>query len=292
RTASPAWDASASMCSNSAATSAWCCALFQPRFAHWKSSTSPKSLSTSAKRHADYAWSRASPVPVNRPHWPPCWTASTPAGRNTSSPLKIPSNFCIGTKKDSSTSAKWKWLRQDPDVILVGEMRDLETISTALHAAETGHLVFSTLHTLDAVETINRIIAVFPPPEQKQVRMQLGATLRAVVSQRLVKRADGAGRVPATEVLISTAFVRECIMTPEKTRLIHEAIGAGTSQYGMQTFDQSLYDLYSQGLVSYETALENASNPDDFKLKVQGIHSTADAAREQMEQAGFSAGRA
>jgi len=122
--------------------------------------------------------------------------------------------------------------------------------------------------------------------------LQLGATLRAVVSQRLVKRADGAGRVPATEVLISTAFVRECIMTPEKTRLIHEAIGAGTSQYGMQTFDQSLYDLYSQGLVSYETALENASNPDDFKLKVQGIHSTADAAREQMEQAGFSAGRA
>jgi twitching motility protein PilT len=182
-------------------------------------------------------------------------------------------------------------LRQDPDVILVGEMRDLETISTALHAAETGHLVFSTLHTLDAVETINRIIAVFPPPEQKQVRMQLGATLRAVVSQRLVKRADGTGRVPATEVLISTAFVRECIMVPEKTRLIHEAIGAGTSQYGMQTFDQSLYDLYSQGLVSYETALENASNPDDFKLKVQGIHSTADAAREQMEQAGFSSGR-
>src|SRR6266571_615014 len=182
-------------------------------------------------------------------------------------------------------------LRQDPDTILVGEMRDLETIGTALHAAETGHMVFSTLHTLDAVETVNRVISVFPPPEQKQVRMQLGATLRAVVSQRLVKRADGAGRVPATEVLISTAFVRECIMTPEKTRLLHEAIGAGTSQYGMQTFDQSLYDLYSQGLVSYETALENASNPDDFKLKVQGVHSTADAAREQMEQAGFSSGR-
>jgi twitching motility protein PilT len=192
----------------------------------------------------------------------------------------------------SFASALRASLRQDPDVILVGEMRDLETISTALHAAETGHLVFSTLHTLDAVETINRIIAVFPPPEQKQVRMQLGATLRAVISQRLVKRADGAGRVPACEILISTAFVRECVMTPEKTRMVHEAIAAGTSQYGMQTFDQSLYDLYSQGLVSYETALENASNPDDFKLKVQGIHSTADAAREQMEQAGFSAGRA
>jgi twitching motility protein PilT len=191
----------------------------------------------------------------------------------------------------SFASALRASLRQDPDVILVGEMRDLETISTALHAAETGHMVFSTLHTLDAVETINRIIAVFPPPEQKQIRMQLAATMRAVVSQRLVKRADGTGRVPACEILISTAFVRECIMTPEKTRLIHEAIAAGTSQYGMQTFDQSLYDLYSQGLVTYETALENASNADDFKLKVQGIASTADASREQMEQAGFSSGR-
>jgi len=192
----------------------------------------------------------------------------------------------------SFASALRASLRQDPDVILVGEMRDLETISTALHAAETGHLVFSTLHTLDAVETINRIISVFPPPEQKQIRMQLAATLRAVISQRLVKRSDGAGRVPAVEVLISTAFVRECIMTPEKTRLIREAIAVGTSQYGMQTFDQSLYDLYQQALITYETALENASNPDDFKLKVQGIASTADAAREQMEQVGFSTGRA
>ncbi|HKD13260.1 MAG TPA: type IV pilus twitching motility protein PilT [Candidatus Angelobacter sp.] len=191
----------------------------------------------------------------------------------------------------SFASALRASLRQDPDVILVGEMRDLETISTALHAAETGHLVFSTLHTLDAVETINRIIAVFPPPEQKQIRMQLSATLRAVISQRLVKRADGAGRVPAVEILISTAFVRECIMTPEKTRLIREAIAVGTSQYGMQTFDQSLYDLYQQSLITYETALENASNPDDFKLKVQGIASSADASREQMEQTSFSAGR-
>jgi twitching motility protein PilT len=178
-------------------------------------------------------------------------------------------------------------LRQDPDVILVGEMRDLETISTALHAAETGHLVFSTLHTLDAVETINRIISVFPPPEQKQIRLQLAATLRAVISQRLVRKANGDGRVPAVEVLLSTAFIRECIMTPEKTRLIHEALASGTSQYGMQTFDQSLYDIFQQGLITYETAIENATNPDDFKLKVQGIGSTADAAREQMESAGF-----
>src|SRR5436853_3783868 len=178
-------------------------------------------------------------------------------------------------------------LRQDPDTILVGEMRDLETIGTALHAAETGHLVFSTLHTLDAVETINRIISVFPPPEQKQIRLQLATTLKSVISQRLVKRHDAAGRVPAVEVLVSTAFVRECLITPEKTRHIHEAIAAGTSQYGMQTFDQSLYDLYQQGLITYEVALENATNPDDFKLKVQGIGSSAEAAKEQMVAAGF-----
>jgi twitching motility protein PilT len=187
----------------------------------------------------------------------------------------------------SFASALRASLRQDPDVILVGEMRDLETISTALHAAETGHMVFSTLHTLDAVETINRIISVFPPPEQKQVRMQLAATIKAVISQRLVRKADGNGRVPAVEVLISTAFIRECIITPEKTRMIREALAAGTSQYGMQTFDQSLYDLYQQGLITYDVALENATNPDDFKLKCQGIGSTADAARDQMEAAGF-----
>src|SRR4051812_23476407 len=178
-------------------------------------------------------------------------------------------------------------LRQDPAVILVGEMRDLETIQTALHAAETGHMVFSTLHTLDAVETINRIISVFPPPEQKQIRLQLASTLRAVVSQRLVKRADGAGRVPATEVLISTAYVRECIITPEKTRQIHEAVTTGGTQYGMQSFDQSLFDLMTQQLISYEVALENATNPDDFKLRCQGIGSTADAAKEQMDAAKF-----
>ncbi len=176
-------------------------------------------------------------------------------------------------------------LRQDPDVILVGEMRDLETISTALLAAETGHMVFSTLHTLDAVETIQRIIAVFPPPEQKQIRLQLASTLKAVISQRLVRKSDELGRVPAVEVLIATAFVRDCIINPEKTRMIREAIATGTSQYGMQTFDQSLYDLQSSGLISYEEALRNASNPDDFKLRIQGIRSTADAAREEMQSA-------
>ena len=184
-------------------------------------------------------------------------------------------------------------LRQDPDVILVGEMRDLETIGTALLAAETGHLVFSTLHTLDAVETIQRIIAVFPPPEQKQIRLQLAGTLKAVVSQRLVRKSDDVGRVPAVEILISTGFVRDCIINPDKTRMIREAIAAGTSQYGMQTFDQSLYDLYSTNLITYDEALNNASNPDDFKLRVQGIRSTADTAREDMQAAidGFEGDR-
>ncbi len=181
-------------------------------------------------------------------------------------------------------------LRQDPDVILVGEMRDLETISTALHAAETGHLVFSTLHTLDAVETINRIIAVFPPAEQNQMRMQLASTLRAIISQRLVRRADVPGRVPAVEIMINTPYVRECILVPENTRMVRDAIAAGTSQYGMQTFDQSLYDLFQRGLISSETALEAASKPDEMRLRMQGISSTFDEAREQMQSAGFKQG--
>ena len=173
-------------------------------------------------------------------------------------------------------------LRQDPDVILVGEMRDFETIETGLLAAETGHLVFSTLHTLDATETINRIIAVFPPHQQKQIRLQLASVLKALISQRLLPRTDGQGRAPAVEVMISTPFIRDCIVDKEKTHLIHGAIAAGTSQYGMQTFDQSIFGLYSQGLVAYEEALRWASNVDEFKLKVQGIQTTTDASREQM----------
>jgi twitching motility protein PilT len=176
-------------------------------------------------------------------------------------------------------------LRQDPDVVLVGEMRDLETISTALLAAETGHLVLSTLHTLDATETIQRIIAVFPPPEQKQIRLQLAGTLKAVISQRLVRKADGTGRVPAVEVMICTGYIRDCIINPDKTRMIRDAIAAGTSQYGMQTFDQSLFDLYSRNLITLEEALMRASNPDEFRLRVQGVRSSADAAREEMERA-------
>jgi len=174
-------------------------------------------------------------------------------------------------------------LRQDPDVILVGEMRDYETIETALTAAETGHLVLSTLHTMDATETINRIISVFPPHQQKQIRLQLAAVLKAVVSLRLLPRADGLGRVPAAEVLISTAYIRDCIENKEKTKLIKDAIAQGTSQYGMQTFDQSLYMLYKNGLITLDEALRRASNPDEFRLKLQGIQSTSDMSREEME---------
>jgi twitching motility protein PilT len=174
-------------------------------------------------------------------------------------------------------------LRQDPDVILVGEMRDYETIETALTAAETGHLVLSTLHTMDATETINRIISVFPPHQQKQIRLQLAAVLRSVISLRLLPRADGLGRVPAAEVLISTNYIRDCIENKEKTKLIKDAISAGTSQYGMQTFDQSIYTLYRNGLITLDEALRRASNPDEFKLKIQGIQSTSDLAREEMD---------
>jgi twitching motility protein PilT len=176
-------------------------------------------------------------------------------------------------------------LRQDPDVILVGEMRDYETIETALTAAETGHLVFSTLHTLDATETVNRIIAVFPPHQQKQIRLQLGAVLKAAISLRLMPRADGLGRVPAAEILIRTNYVRECIENKEKTKYIKDAIQQGTSQYGMQTFDQSLYSLYKSGLITLEEALKRSTNPNEFKLRIQGIQSTADMAREEMDAA-------
>jgi twitching motility protein PilT len=173
-------------------------------------------------------------------------------------------------------------LRQDPDVILVGEMRDYETIETALTAAETGHLVMSTLHTVDATETVNRVISVFPPHQQKQIRIQLASVIKAVISMRLVPRKDGEGRVPAVEVMRATSFIRDCIENKEKTKLLAAAIASGKSQYGMQTFDQSLFELFKSDLISYEEALRQATSPDDFKLKVEGIHSSAELAQEAM----------
>jgi twitching motility protein PilT len=178
-------------------------------------------------------------------------------------------------------------LREDPDVILVGEMRDYETIETAITAAETGHLVFSTLHTLDATETINRIISVFPPHQQKQIRLQLAQVLKAVISLRLLPRADGQGRIPAVEVLVSTGLIRDYIINKEKTRLIPDAIAQGISQYGMQTFDQSLYALLKRGLITFEEAMLRATNPEEFKLRLQGISSTSGTTQEQVEEFAF-----
>jgi twitching motility protein PilT len=175
-------------------------------------------------------------------------------------------------------------LREDPDVILVGEMRDLDTIETALLAAETGHLVFSTLHTLDAPESINRIISVFAPHHQRQVRLQLASILKAIISMRLIPRMDGQGRVPAVEVMINTPYIAECISDREKTSLIKDAVAAGVSQYGMQTFDQSIYQLYRDGYISFEQGMKYSSNPDNFKLRVMGIQSTLDIAMEEMEK--------
>jgi twitching motility protein PilT len=183
----------------------------------------------------------------------------------------------VGVDTMSFSQALKSALRQDPDVILVGEMRDLETIETALTAAETGHLVMSTLHTLDATETINRIISVFPPYQQKQVRLQLASVLKAVISQRLVPRADGKGRVAAVEILKATARVRELVEDKDRTKEIPDAIAAGHLTYGMQTFDQSLMSLVRNNLVTYEEAKRQASNPDDFALRFSGISGTSDS---------------
>jgi len=176
-------------------------------------------------------------------------------------------------------------LRQDPDVILVGEMRDLETIETAILAAETGHLVLSTLHTLDATETVTRIVSNFPEHQREQIRLILANIIRGILSQRLMPRADGQGMVPAVEVMTATARIRECIAVKEKTREIRDAIAVGHSSYGMQTFDQSLMQLFRRGLITYEEALAQSSNPDDFALKVRGIASTSDRRWEDFERA-------
>jgi twitching motility protein PilT len=191
----------------------------------------------------------------------------------------------VGVDTMSFGQALKSALRQDPDVILVGEMRDLETIETALTAAETGHLVMSTLHTLDATETINRIISAFPPYQQKQVRLQLGSVLKAVISQRLVPRADGKGRVPAIEVLLATARVRELIEDKDRTKEVPDAIAQGHVAYGMQTFDQSLMGLLKSGLISYEEALRQATNADDFALRVSGVSGTSDSKWDSFEKA-------
>jgi twitching motility protein PilT len=174
------------------------------------------------------------------------------------------------------SSALRSALRQDPDVILLGEMRDLETIETAMLAAETGHLVFSTLHTLDAQETIARIVQMFPPHQQNAIRLQLASILTAVVSQRLLPRADGRGMIPAVEVLINTPRIRDLISDASRTHEIVDAIKEGTHPYGMISFDQSLTALVQRGLVTYEMAVAASTNPDDFALYFRGVTSGTD----------------
>ncbi|HZR71090.1 MAG TPA: PilT/PilU family type 4a pilus ATPase [Burkholderiales bacterium] len=178
-------------------------------------------------------------------------------------------------------------LRQDPDVILIGEMRDLETIETAIMSAETGHLVMSTLHTLDAPETVTRVIQAFPDHQRDQIRIVLSSVLKGIISQRLVPRADGNGLVPAIEIMISTALVRDIIKDPERSpRELTDAIAKGHISYGTQTFDQSLMGLYRKGLITYEEALRQATNPDDFALQVRGITSTSDARWDNFDSSG------
>ena len=189
----------------------------------------------------------------------------------------------VGFDTLSFSNALRAALRQDPDVIFVGEMRDMETIEIALTAAETGHLVLSTLHTLDATETVNRIIGIFPPHQQQQIRYQLAATLKAVISQRLVPKIDGKGRVPAVEIMIATNRIREYIEDPEKTKLIRQAISEGHSVYGMQTFDQSLLNLCKKKLITYEEGLKNATSPSDFALAMSGIDTSSDKTQWQRE---------
>src|SRR3954467_7138323 len=190
----------------------------------------------------------------------------------------------VGVDTMSFSQALKSALRQDPDVILVGEMRDLETIETALTAAETGHLVLSTLHTLDATETITRIISAFPPHQQKQVRLQLGSVLRGVISQRLVPRADGKGRVASVEVLVANSRIREMVEDKDRTKEIATAISQSHTTYGMQTFDQSLMSLFRQNIITYDEAVRQSTNPDDFALRVSGISATSDSTWDNFDQ--------
>jgi twitching motility protein PilT len=182
----------------------------------------------------------------------------------------------IGTDTLSFESALRHVLRQDPDVILIGEIRDRVTLDTAMKAADTGHLVFSTLHTTDATQTINRIISFFPPHEHDAVRNLLSTALAAVISLRLVPATDGKKRVPACEVLINTAAVRDNVRDREKALNIPELIREGTVQYGMQSFDQSLMNWLRRGVISYENALFYSTNPSEFALRVSGIEGTSD----------------
>lgn len=190
----------------------------------------------------------------------------------------------VGTDTASFGQALRRVLRQDPDVILVGEIRDVDTLDTALKAAETGHLVFSTLHTTDATQTINRILSFYPPHQQTEVRYMLSTALRAIISLRLVPRSDKKGRVPAAEILINTEAVRDQIRDMTKALNIPLLIREGAVPYGMQSFDQSLMNWYEKGVISYDDAVFAATNPAEFALRVQGVAGTSDTSWDTFKQ--------
>ncbi len=190
----------------------------------------------------------------------------------------------VGTDTNSFAQALRRVLRQDPDIILVGEIRDVDTLDTALKASETGHLVFSTLHTTDATQTINRILSFYPPHQQTEVRYMLSTALRAIISLRLVRRADKKGRVPAAEILVNTEAVRDQMRDTSKTMNIPQLIREGGVPYGMQSFDQSLMNWYQKGVISYDDALFAATNPAEFSLRIQGISASSDTSWDQVKQ--------
>jgi twitching motility protein PilT len=190
----------------------------------------------------------------------------------------------VGTDTNSFAQALRRVLRQDPDIILVGEIRDIDTLDTALKAAETGHLVFSTLHTTDATQTINRILSFYPPHQQTEVRYMLSTALKAIISLRLVRRADKKGRVPAAEILVNTEAVREQMRDMSKSMNIPQLIREGAVPYGMQSFDQSLMNWYQKGVISYDDALFAATNPAEFSLRLQGIAGSSDTSWDTVKQ--------
>jgi twitching motility protein PilT len=190
----------------------------------------------------------------------------------------------VGTDTNSFSQALRRVLRQDPDILLVGEIRDIDTLDTALKAAETGHLVFSTLHTTDATQTINRILSFYPPHQQTEVRYMLSTALRAIISLRLVRRADKKGRVPAAEVLVNTEAVRDQMRDMSKSLNIAQLIKEGNVPYGMQSFDQSLMNWYGKGVISYDDALFAATNPAEFSLRAQGIAASSDTSWDTVKQ--------
>jgi twitching motility protein PilT len=197
----------------------------------------------------------------------------------------------VGSDTASFNEALRHILRQDPNCIMIGEIRDAETMEIALKAADTGHLVLSTLHTVDAPQTINRIISFFPPHHHQEIRYLLASTLQAVISQRLVRRSDGSGRVPAVEVLVTTGTVRECIVNPEKTALLHQAMREGVTTHQMQTFDQALMKLYQDGIITLDDALRASSKPHELTLRLKGIQATSDQSWKSFEdQVGEPAG--